>query len=64
MDKLQDSRQAGVIAEMEITPSMVEAGLCVLEQLRESHDGSSLVSVIYTAMQRAHSAAIPNKRPC
>ena len=35
----------------EATPAMIEAGLCVLEQRRESYPDFSVVAAIYSAME-------------
>lgn len=49
---MKDSvRQAD--AEIEVTPEMVEAGICVLEQSLDSLPQDALVRAVYIAMERA-----------
>ena len=49
--------QAG---EVEITPQMIEAGLAILDEGRDSYSEGDLVRRVYNAMRRLESAPQPS----
>lgn len=53
MCQLSDSRQAGSLSKVEITPAMIGAGVYALAQRLESHSEDALVLAVYSAMKSA-----------